>query len=108
MIVGGVDRSKLDNDPIDTLKEILGIQQDLILAKVDKVMAEGTDEEKRDAEKAKSLIEKSRNYKSIKDSGAKVLYAAEYEIRANALAEARRLVGGVKIEDVSQSMKRDD
>ncbi len=33
--------------------------------------------------------------------GPKILYAAQYTIRAEAFAETRRLVGGVKIEDVS-------
>ena len=107
MIVGGVDRSQLDKDPVTTLQEILTIQQGLVLYKVDQIMESGTEQEKADALKAKSLVEKSRNYNSIKDSGAKVLYASEYTIRAEALAEARRLVGGVRIEDVSQSMKRD-
>ena len=106
MIVGGVDRSKLTTDPIVTLKEILTIQQDLVLAKAEKIIAEGDPQEKSDAAKAKSMVLKSRNYDSIIEGGAKVLYASEYTVRAEALAQARRLVGGVKIEDVSQSMKK--
>jgi len=53
------------------------------------------------------MVEKSRYYDDIAASDVKVLYPAEYTIRAEALAEARRLVGGVKIEDVSQSLKKD-
>lgn len=106
MIVGGIDRSKLQTDPVATLNEILPIQQGLVLDKAEKLIASGTAEQKADALKAKNMILKSRNYQSITDSGAKILYASEYTIRAEALAEARRLVGGVKIEDVSQSMKK--
>ncbi|MCK5001305.1 MAG: hypothetical protein KAS23_17295, partial [Anaerohalosphaera sp.] len=38
-IVGGIDRSRLYTDPVQTLKEILTIQQDLVLAKADKLIA---------------------------------------------------------------------
>ena len=107
MIVGGVDRSKLTTDPVVTLKEILTIQQDLVLTKAEELITAGSQQEKADAAKAKSMVLKSRNYDSIVKSGAKVLYASEYTIRAEALAHARRLVGGVRIEDVSQSMKKD-
>ena len=34
------------------------------------------------------------------DPNTKILYPSEYEIRANALVEARRLIGGVKIEKI--------
>lgn len=98
LLIGGVDRSKLTSSPIDTMKEILTIQQDLILDKAAKLMAEGTDEEKANAAHAKTLIEKSRDVESIKQSSDKLLYPAEYTIRANMLIEARRLVGGVVLE----------
>ncbi len=107
VIVGGVDRSKLYTDPVVTLKEILTIQQDLVLDKCKVLMSSGSDEEKAKALKAKEMVEKSRYYDDIAASDVKVLYPAEYTIRAEALAEARRLVGGVKIEDVSQSLKKD-
>ncbi len=106
LIVGGVDRSRLSTDPVATLKEILTIQQDLILDKATKLIEDGTAKEKSDALTAKGMIERSRSYESMTSSKAKILYAAEYTIRAEALAEARRLVGGVKIEDVSQGMKK--
>jgi hypothetical protein len=79
----------------------------MVLAKVENLMASGSAEEKANASTAKGMVEKSRTYSSITDSNAKILYASEYTIRAEALAEARRLVGGVKIEDVSQSLKKD-
>jgi alpha-amylase/alpha-mannosidase (GH57 family) len=107
LIVGGIERSKLDTDPVETLKEILTIQQDMILDKAEELMASGSTEEKANALIARGMIDKSRNYASITESNAKILYASEYTIRAEALAEARRLVGGVKIEDVSQSLKKD-
>ena len=108
LIVGGVDHAKLDTCPVTTLKEILTIQQDLVLGKVQQLLSSGSDEEKKNAAIAKGMIEKSRDYSSISNAGVKVLYPAEYTIRAEALAEARRLVGGIEIEKVSQSMKRDD
>ncbi len=98
LLVGGVDRSKLTSSPLETMKEILTIQQDLILAKADTLLAEGTEEEKANAQHAKVLIEKSRNLDSISLSSDKILYPAEYTIRANMLIEARRLVGGVVLE----------
>lgn len=105
LIVGGVDRSKLNTDPVKTLKEILTIQQDLILDKAEKMISSGKVKEKNDGVKAKAIIEKSRNCVSI-NKNAKILYSSEYTIRAEALAEARRLVGGVKIEDVSKSLRK--
>ncbi len=100
LLVGGVDRSKLTSSPLDTMKEILSIQQNLIVEKADTLLADGTDEEKKNATKAKELIEKSQNLDSIALSSDKILYPAEYAIRANLLIEARRLVGGVVLEQV--------
>lgn len=80
------------------MKEILTIQQDLILDKADTLLASGTDDEKAAAKHAKVLIEKSRNLDSVSLSSDKILYPAEYTIRANMLIEARRLVGGVVLE----------
>ena len=97
-MVGGVDRNRLACSPIDTMKEILTIQQNLILEKADSLIASGTDEEKKNAKHAKVLIEKSRNLDSVALSSDKILYPSEYTIRANMLIEARRLVGGVVLE----------
>ena len=46
LLIGGVDRSKLTSSPIETMKEILTIQQDLILDKAALLMKEGTEEER--------------------------------------------------------------
>lgn len=98
LIVGGVDRSKLAVDPVTTLKEILTIQQNLITAKAEKLIVAGDAEFECGAAKAKNMMEVSRNYSGIVERGDKVLYPSEYTIRAEAIAEARRLVGGVEIE----------
>ena len=73
LLVGGVDRNKLTSSPIDTMKEILTIQQDLILDKADTLLASGTDDEKAAAKHAKVLIEKSRNLDSVSLSSDKIL-----------------------------------
>ncbi len=100
MLVGGVDRSKLDVDAIDTINEILTIQQNLIIDKANKLMVSSNTEEKKKAAQAIALIEKSRDLTSIEKSDKNLLYPAEYKVRADALVEARRLVGGVVLEDV--------
>jgi alpha-amylase/alpha-mannosidase (GH57 family) len=98
LLAGGVDRSKLPSNAIDTLQEILGIQQELVLAKAAALLKSSAKEEKEKAKYAISLIEKSRDVSSIAASGGKILYASEYAVRAEALVDARRLVGGVLIE----------
>lgn len=80
------------------MKAILTIQQDLILDKAELLLKEGTEEEKKNAANAKTLIMKSKNLDSIANASDKILYPAEYAIRANMLIEARRLVGGVVLE----------
>jgi hypothetical protein len=107
-LVAGVDREKLDSDPVATLTQILSIQQDLVLNKARQLEAEGDDQQKADGAKARALIEQSRNVDSIRQASDKVLYPADYTIRADALVEARRLVGGVMIEKVPTNLKRDD
>jgi alpha-amylase/alpha-mannosidase (GH57 family) len=106
LIVGGIDRTKLDTDPVETLKEILTIQQNLILEKAERVAASADNIEKAKGLEAGSMIEKSRNYSSIISSKAKILYASEYTIRAETLAHARRIVGGIVIETVNASLRK--
>ncbi len=106
LIVGGVDRSRLETDPVVTLKEILTIQQDLVLEKAERLIKEAGSQQAQAAKKAKAMILSSRDYSSMNLSGFKVLYPSEYTIRANALNEARRLVGGIKIEEVTTSMEK--
>ncbi len=98
LMVGGVDRSKLKTNPVQTIEEILGPQQKLILAKAEKMLATGGLMEKENAQKAKDLIVTSQDTTSIRQCGSPILYPTEYQIRADALVEARRLVGGVMIE----------
>ena len=64
------------------------------------MLANGTDEDKKNAKQAIKLIETSRNLDSIESASDKVLYPSDYEVRANALISARRLVGGVVLEQM--------
>jgi hypothetical protein len=107
LIVGGVDRSSLDTDPVKTLREILTIQQDLVLDRAEGMIASGDPETAAKGRLAKGMIEKSRDCSSIAGSGSGVLYPAEYTVRAEALVEARRVVGGIEIEKVSQTLSRE-
>jgi alpha-amylase/alpha-mannosidase (GH57 family) len=100
LLAGGVDRRALTTDPAATIREILGPQQNLILEKARSLRVSGNPDEKAAAAYAESLIEKSRDVRSIAGSGARILDAAEYAIRAELLVEARRLVGGVELEKV--------
>jgi hypothetical protein len=102
LLAGGVDRRKLNTDPVVTLREILTLQQDLILEKARALCASKDPAERSNAAYAKTLIEKSRDVSSITGSGAKSLSASEYAIRAELLVEARRLVGGVELEKVQE------
>lgn len=100
MLVGGVDRSKLSVNATDTILEILTIQQNLILDKANKLLLSLNEEEKTNARQAINLIEKSRDLSSIEKCDKNLLYPSEYKVRADALVEARRLVGGVVLEQV--------
>lgn len=100
LLVGGVDRNRLETDPVKTLKSILSIQQKLVLKKAEKLLKSAGIEEVQRAQKAKMLIMKSQNTDSVEAAGDKLLYPAEYTIRAEALVEARRLVGGIEIEKI--------
>lgn len=101
LLIGGVDRSKLTTDPVKTLETILSIQQRLVLEKAEKLLKSGKPEEVEQASKAKMLIKTSQNTDSVKAASDKLLYPSEYTIRAEALVEARRLVGGIEIEQAS-------
>jgi protein subunit release factor A len=92
-----VDRSKLKTDPIKTLKEILGPQENLILAKARRLIASGTKDEKTAGRRAETLIVTARNVTSVK-AVKRILYPSDYSVRADAMVEARRAVGGVEIE----------
>ena len=96
LLLGGVDRSKIDADPIATMKAIFTMQQDLVLEKANTLLKDGSAEEKKNASLAKELILRSRDTTSV-TAGTKVLYPSEYEVRADALILARQLVGGVVV-----------
>jgi alpha-amylase/alpha-mannosidase (GH57 family) len=89
-LLGGVDRSKIDADPVQTMREIFTMQQDLVLEKA--ATMPGTEA----ARLAKELILRSRDTTSVSPN-TKVLYPSEYEVRADALIQARQLVGGVVV-----------
>ena len=104
LLVGGVDRTRLETDPVLTIREILGLQQKLILKKADYLLKNGNDEQKRAAGVARTLIRKSQDGSSI-DKEGRVLLPSEYTVRAEMMVEARQLVGGVEIE-VAEDMKK--
>jgi hypothetical protein len=95
-LLGGVDRSKIDADPRQTMKEIFTMQQDLVLEKAGKLLKSGNAKQKKNAAFAKELIKRSRDVSSV-PPGMKVLYPSEYEVRADALIQARQLVGGIVV-----------
>ncbi len=103
-LVGGVDRTRLTTDPAQVIESVLGIQQDLILQKAAQRMTEGSEDEKSRATRADILVKTSQDTVQITESGVKVLYPAEYTVRADALVEARRLVDGVLIEKDAEVM----
>ena len=94
VLLGGVDRSRIDACPLETMRAIFTMQQDLVLAKADSLLATGTAEERKNAALAKELVLRSRDTTSV-PPGTKVLYPSEYEVRADALLLARQLVGGI-------------
>jgi hypothetical protein len=104
-LVGGVDRDKLDTRPNETIYSILRYQQQLILDKAARLIRNGTEEEKANAVEAKELILRSQDVTSISDESIKILYPSEYKVRADMMVDARRLVGGVKLEDVDEAEK---
>ena len=106
LVVGGVHRTRLQTDPVETLKEILTIQQDLVLAKAQTLIASGEEPMAEQARRARAMILSSRDYSRLEQAQVKVLYPAEYSTRANALNEARRLVGGVIIEKADCTLTR--
>jgi alpha-amylase/alpha-mannosidase (GH57 family) len=104
LLVGRVDRDKLTARPVTTLRDILSLQQGLVLKKSAHLQKYGTAAQKKSGAIAATLIKKSRAVSSINPSD-KVLLPSEYTIRAEMLVEARRLVGGVEIE-VTEDMKK--
>ncbi len=96
MLVGAVPRDQLKTNPAETIQEILGPQQQLILAKAETWLATGNASEKARATRARRLIQSSQAVNSL--GFLPILYPSDYSLRAESLIEARRLVGGVCIE----------
>jgi hypothetical protein len=107
LLVGGVDRSRLGADPVEILNAVLGPQRDRILRKAETLLSSGTAEQKRDAAKAIALLKATQDTGSVRAAGDRLLYPAEYAVRAEALVEARRLVGGIEIEKVEPDFPQD-
>jgi hypothetical protein len=98
MLVGGVDHDKMETYPAETLTSILGPQQGMVQAKSERIIASGEVDEKVRARQALLLVEKSQDVSALAKSRVRILYPSEYRVRADALVQARRLVGGVLIE----------
>lgn len=98
-LVGGCDLQTLPTDTAVTLSEILDLQGKLILEKCGQLKSGECPEDAANAELAESLVSVATESASL--SGCKTLDTGQYAARANALVEARRLVGGVEIEKSS-------
>ncbi|MGW8256451.1 MAG: hypothetical protein ACWGMZ_03095, partial [Thermoguttaceae bacterium] len=98
LLVGGVARHRLHSDPAAIVAEILGPQQELVTKKAKSLTHSKDPQEMENGHLALALIQRSRDLRSIRDSGVKLLYPSEYRVRADDLVVARRLVGGVEIE----------
>jgi hypothetical protein len=106
LLIGGVDRRRLTTDPVATVREILGPQQTLVATKARALAASDNAAEASNGRLASALIERSRDVSNIGAPGAGILYADEYRVRADSLVEARRLVGGVDIEQVGTDLNQ--
>lgn len=95
-LVGGVDLRKLNTDAAVTLSEILDMQSNLIRKKAENLLKEGDAETKANAQLALYYLQVAQEKESLR--GMKTLDASQYAVRAHAMTEARRLVGGVVIE----------
>jgi len=97
-LVGGVDLGNLTSDAAETLAEVIDMQSQLILKKAQQLQEDGSDTEKANAVLAEKLLEVAMEKESVR--GCKTLGSGEYTVRADAMVEARRLVGGIVIEKV--------
>ncbi len=95
-MVGSPNIDSLDTNPVQTLKEILLPQSELIQQKGLEMLKSNAENEK--AQTALKLIAEATNFGSVENSSKKVLTTLEYETRVNKIVSARRLVGGVQIE----------
>lgn len=56
LLLGGVDRSLIDACPLETMKAVFTMQQDLVLEKAATLLAPGTEEERKNATLARELV----------------------------------------------------
>ena len=104
LLVDGVDRSQLNVDPVATIRAILAPQQNMVMAKARALTASADSTEAERGRLVAALIKQSRDVHGIQGS---VLYPADYTVRAEALIEARRLVGGVVIEQAETDLHQE-
>ena len=104
-LVGGVDRAKLTVEPAATLHAILRYQQELIEKKARAILDGKEQGDAAAAREALELIAVSRDLTTVQGEGTKTLDPVEYLVRADFMVAARRLVGGVRLEDVDESEK---
>ena len=95
-LAGGTDLDRLETDAAKTLEEILRPQGLLIKKKAESLLSSNEPGQAEAAGLALALLEVALERDSQK--GKKVLESGEYTVRANALVEARRLIGGIVIE----------
>jgi len=97
-LVGGVDHGLLETDAARTLHEILSIQQGLILEKVNEMIPSEDHQQNQFARHARSLIETSQSDSQCL-ARKKTILPDDYTRITELLVEARRLVGGIEIEN---------
>lgn len=95
-LVGSVDLSQLPTDAAVALEAVLAGQSRLIADKARGLVDSGSPAEKENALLALHLLAVATERESL--LGQRVLDASQYTVRANAMVDARRLVGGVVIE----------
>jgi alpha-amylase/alpha-mannosidase (GH57 family) len=98
LLVGVVDKEKLTADPVQTLEDILSLQQNLVLQKAQRMSLAKDLATREKAAMAKTLIRCSKDVSALRDDNPRVLQPAEYQVRADALVQARRLVNTFEIE----------
>lgn len=95
-LVGGVDLGALSTDAASALESVLEGQSRLIATKARNLIETGSAAQKEDAQLALQLIAVATERESLR--GRPVLDGSQYTVRADAMVDARRLVGGVTIE----------
>ncbi len=95
-LVGNVSLESLETDAAAVIGEVIDLQSELIRKKARELAKNGSEEEKNNAIVALRLIDVAVEKNSLQ--GCKILSSGEYSVRANAMAEARHLVGGVILE----------